>query len=345
MRWLTDKVYDLIIYHYSLKKIVSHLLKSPFLVKNPFYTRLYKNLITKKMKKYEKIPFRVMIENTNICHANCTFCPHYKMKRSTGVMNFPLFKNIIDKCTLSGIDYVTIYGFGEPLLDPEFTEKVRYTKSQGIKRVTTNTNAYYLDEKKSREILESGLDEIYISLDAVTHETYKKVRPNLDFKRVEDNIKRFLKMRDAKRQNKPIVILSYVESRFNRNETRQFLSQWRNLVDGISISLIHNWTGDIKYTAHHIKQNNLKKFKRDPCRLLWTDMVISWNGDVPLCCNDYENRIVLGNVKEQSISEIWGGDKLEKIRQWHINSNFEKISICKECEYNYHHKSPWWVSK
>ncbi|MDY6895963.1 MAG: SPASM domain-containing protein, partial [Thermotogota bacterium] len=84
---------------------------------------------------------------------------------------------------------------------------------------------------------------------------------------------------------------------------------------------------------------------KDPCRLLWTDMVINWNGDVPLCCNDYERGVCLGNIKESSIKDIWGGLKLQNMREFHEKREFNKIKICNNCEYNYHDKSNWWTSK
>ena len=85
--------------------------------------------------------------------------------------------------------------------------------------------------------------------------------------------------------------------------------------------------------------------KKDPCRLLWTEMVISWDGRVSLCCNDYENKAVLGDIKTQSIKEIWSGERLNSIRNFHKKRKFDRIGICKNCEYNYHDKSNWWVSK
>jgi len=290
------------------------------------------------MNLYKDIPFRVMIENTNACNANCVFCPHKIMKRKVGLMTMGLYKRIIDECLRLGINFVTVYGFGEPLLDKYFTERIKYAKNSGIKRVTTNTNLMYLKKEMIPKLLESGIDEIYISFDAATKETYKKIRPGLDFKTVEGNILSLVKARNEKGLVKPEIVLSFVETDMNKNETKKYLDKWKNVVDNISISYVHNWTGDIK-------SNVLTKGKKDPCRLLWSDIVISWNGDVQLCCNDYENRIILGNVKKTKIDDIWGGKRLSAIRSFHEEGNFDKIGICKNCQYNYHHKSPWWVTK
>lgn len=336
---LLKLIYNQVLYHHRIKKLAAGLLKSPLLIKNPLYNYFYNQLLAEKMDKFKKVPFRVMIENTNICQANCVFCPHQAMKRRIGTMEMTLFKKIIDQCQKSAINYVTIYGFGEPLLDKHFFEKVVYAKSAAIPRVTTNTNGMYLTKEKIKKIFNSGIDEIYISFDALTNKTYKKIRPGLDFKTVESNILNLIYERKKRKLDKPEIILSYVETPDNQKETLKYIQKWQNKVNHISISFMHNWTGQIK------NQGMLKNGKRDPCRLLWTDMTISWNGDVPLCCNDYENKIILGNINNQSIKQIWGGEKLKKIREYHQKRNFAKVSLCKNCQYNYHHKSPWWVEK
>lgn len=336
---ISEVVYNHIIYNYRFKKAAGWLLDNPLLNKNPLYLHYYNRLLTKKMAKYRNIPFRVMIENTNICNANCVFCPHKIMKRKTGIMSMNLFKKIIDECKQIGVNYVTVYGFGEPLLDKSFFERVRYCKSQGISRVTTNTNAMYLDKNKIKEIFTSGLDEIYISFDAATKQTYQKIRPGLDFLTVENNINFLINEKKRRRTTKPEIVLSFVESPFNSFETQIYLDKWRGKADRISISFIHNWTGDVTNKIRRVAS------KRDPCRLLWTDMVVSVNGDVPLCCNDYENKEILGNIKKQTIREIWGGKRLAGIRNLHRLGQFSQTGICARCTYNFHSKSPWWVGK
>lgn len=335
-----DRIYNLILYNRNIKQATMYFLKSSLLLKNPLYNFWYAKLVVKKMQKFEKIPFRVMIENTNVCNADCTFCPHKFMKRKTGIMDVDLSRRIIDECKDLGIDYVTIYGFGEPFLDSYFFERVEYAKSKGISRVTTNTNAMYLNNEKIRKILESGIDEVYISFDAATEVTYKRIRPGLNFGRVEQNVSNLISEKMKRNLRKPEITLSFVESSFNKHEVKQYIQKWKNKVDNISISTIHNWGGDIESD-----NENSDSSRRDPCRLLWTDMVISWNGDVPLCCNDYENKNILGNIKEQSIPKIWGGKKLRRIREVHKAGDFAKINVCADCEYNFHHKSPWWITK
>ena len=336
---LNDFIYDSILYCRPIKKAVVFTLKQPLVVRNPLYSFFYQKMMQKKMALFKDKPHRVMVENTNICNADCVFCPHEKMKRKTGVMAMELFKKIIDECANMGIGYVTIYGFGEPLLDNKFIERVKYAKEVGLSRVTTNTNAAFLTKDKAKTIIEAGLDEIYISFDAATKETYKKIRPNLNFEEVTKNIINLIKEKKKLQSKKPLIFLSFVESEINSNEVGPYEKKWKGLVDGISFSIAHNWTGEVNFG----RAESLTL--RDPCRLLWTDMVVSFDGKVPLCCNDYENKVILGDINHQSIKEIWGGEKLKKIREKHLKRQFQDIAICSLCQYNYHYKSPWWIEK
>ena len=126
----------------------------------------------------------------------------------------------------------------------------------------------------------------------------------------------------------------------NKKEVRQYINYWKATVDHISISAAHNWTGDMD-----LSRGFSMAFLRDPCRLIWTDTVIFYNGDVPLCCNDYEGKAILGNVKSSSIKDIWSGRTLADLRRLHAERRFRDTVVCENCDYNYHHKSNWWVTR
>jgi radical SAM protein with 4Fe4S-binding SPASM domain len=68
-------------------------------------------------------------------------------------------------------------------------------------------------------------------------------------------------------------------------------------------------------------------------------MVVDWNGDVVLCCDDWNHREVLGNLKEKSIEDIWFGDRLKQIREMHLKEEFDKVPICHACN----KKTIWWL--
>ncbi len=200
---ITNKVIDLTKSRSQLNKFVSVFLNSPALNKNPVYANFYKKQMKQIMLSQKDGPVKVIIENTNACNAHCVFCVRDKLTRKIGFMDFSLFKKIIADCVDLKVKEVAIYRFGEPLLDPYFSQKVAYAKRAGIEVVSTNTNASLLTKETANEILESGLDRIYISLDSNTKEIYEKIRKGLNYDIVKNNINRLVELKNARKQKNP----------------------------------------------------------------------------------------------------------------------------------------------
>jgi len=68
-----------------------------------------------------------------------------------------------------------------------------------------------------------------------------------------------------------------------------------------------------------------------PCLRPERQLVVNWNGDVLLCCSDYWAQHTFGNVKNQSLKEIWNGKKFKKVRNWLNRGQRNKVDICKYC--------------
>ena len=79
-----------------------------------------------------RLPDIVQIESTNLCNAKCVFCPRDEMHRRQGVMDMDLYTKVVDECASLGITHVRMHNYGEPFLDRQLVEKVRYAKSRGI---------------------------------------------------------------------------------------------------------------------------------------------------------------------------------------------------------------------
>lgn len=331
---LINNVIDFTKTHSFFSKSIHFLLDSHILSVNPVYVYLYNKQMTEIMEKQKNRPRKVIIENTNACNAHCVFCVRDEMNRKVGFMDFSLFKKIVDDCADLKVKEVAIYRLGEPLLDPDFLEKVVYAKKAGIEIVSTNTNASLLDEETATKILNSGLDVIYISLDANSKEVYEKIRKGLDYDIVTKNIERFIELKNRRKTKKPAIIINFCRIADNKDQVKDFIRKWEKHGQ-IWISNTHNWSGKAK-----IKVKNGSFIKRvDPCRLLWTELVVSWNGQVPLCCIDYDDKMVLGNLKNGSITDVWCGEKLEKYRKLHLARDFDKMPICRTCTCYF----KWWM--
>src|SRR5512141_1894141 len=135
------------------------------------------------------LPEIVQIESTNICNAKCVFCPRDDMHRRQGVMSMDLFKKVVDECAALGITHVRVHNYGEPFLDRQLVEKVRYAKSRGIAEVGMISNGSLITEEIARGMIDAGLDAINISVDASGKETFERTRVHLDYDTVIGNIR------------------------------------------------------------------------------------------------------------------------------------------------------------
>ena len=142
-----------------------------------------------------RLPDIVQIESTNLCNAKCVFCPRDEMHRQQGVMDFDLFRKVVDECAALGITHVRMHNYGEPFLDKQLVEKVRYAKSKGIQEVGMISNGSLITEEIARGMVEAGLDAINISVDAAGKEVFESTRLHLDYDEVIGNVRNLVRTR------------------------------------------------------------------------------------------------------------------------------------------------------
>jgi len=267
-------------------------------------------------------PRRINIEPTNYCNLRCIHCPRQIMKREKGFMDFSLFKKIIDECKKYKNIKIWLQLLGEPLLHPKIIDMIKYAKENNIKEVGVVTNGI---------LLNANLDYLCISVDAFSKKTYEKIRCGGNYEVLIGNIKKLFKVKEEFKKSKPIISLNFVKMEENIDEFEDFIKFWKPYLKGrdfIKAIEFDTWGGKIKD-----KGINKKNFgKRLPCSWLWYATVILWNGDLVLCCADFDGEMILGNVKKENIETIWNSDKYNDIRLKHLEWEFEKISICKNCQ-------------
>src|SRR5262245_40702575 len=182
-----------------------------------------------------RLPEIVQIESTNICNAKCVFCPRDEMHRRQGIMHVDLFRKIVDECAELGITHVRVHNYGEPFVDRQLVEKVRYAKQKGIKEVGMISNGSLITEPVARGMIEAGLDAINISVDASGRDVFESTRIGLKYDKVIANIERLLALREQSGRRRPKLILSFVRQN-NSEDEHAFIEHWRAQADKIQIT-------------------------------------------------------------------------------------------------------------
>jgi radical SAM protein with 4Fe4S-binding SPASM domain len=288
---------------------------SDFLLKSRIDQQIQGNL--------DFMPSQLAIETVNYCNAKCIMCPSQKMKRQKGIMDTEVHRKIIDNVadTDSPISSISHAGLGEPLLDKKLADKIRYEKEIFKKaKVMVYTNAGLLDKERSSQIISSGLDILNISLNAFRKETYETVT-KLPSERTLQNIEQFL--RQNRENGSPIwVQVSLVPTtKCSPSEVMEFNDYWSEKVNSVVVPPRINWgTFDSSITK-----------KQWPCRYIWDVLMIDWDGNVKMCCEDYDTEFPLGNIKVQSPLEIFNSKRMKNQRQAQLKNQFKWPRICYNC--------------
>ena len=318
-------------YSSQARKIFYKLLK--FLDNLPVYKQLYHSHIEKRASIITPFPLELSIETTNLCNARCTICAHPVMKRPKGKMPTELVSKLIDEAAVNNVRKIFLSGFGEPLIDKRIPEFVAYAKKQGIDNIAIVTNGFLLTPDLAERLIESGLNEIIISIDGFTRKTYESIRLNLKFDKLVENIQALANLPNRRKAHISISCVDLVHNSRERDEAHTVFGPY---VDAIYFRQAQDWTGvfsreEAGYSPH-FGANSI------PCRYLWESLSVYIDGTVPACCLDYEAEGVLGNATEKTIAEIWQDKTINHYRRCHLDGRKSELSPCKKCGYY----SVWW---
>jgi radical SAM protein with 4Fe4S-binding SPASM domain len=269
------------------------------------------------------------IELNNVCNLSCKFCPYKIMTRKKEFMSFKLFRKIISEAK-GTTNFIFLHNYGEPLLHPQLVKFINYADSQGIK-TGISTNCTLLDRNMANKILNSKLYLIILCLDGTDKKTYETLRKGGNYEKVVANIKYFLHQHEKLKERKRVT-LQIVQSNDTKNDIKKFINSWKKEFPNIDIGSkpFDTFGGTIKPDSNYTIAGTLKHKQRYPCRWLWMQVVILANGDVSLCCRDYDGKIIVGNVMKNSIKDIWNSPEMKqyRIRQ---KLGFFDNGLCDNC--------------
>lgn len=178
-------------------------------------------------------PVCLYLEVTNRCNLLCETCPRtFEELEAPADMSWELFTKIIDQ--VPDIARVVMHGVGEPMLVKNLPDMIRYLKARGIYTLF-NTNGTLLTPRRSRELIESGLDELRVSLDAADAKTFLAVRGKDFFDRIVKNIGSFTKLQKSLRVETPLVSMWLT----GLKETIGQLPEFVRLADSIGVREVH----------------------------------------------------------------------------------------------------------
>jgi len=243
-----------------------------------------------------------------------------------GMMDLGMFKEVVDEANSQNVGAITLASRGEPTLHKEIDTMLEYLSEKFIE-VKLTTNATRLTEALSHKILESGVNLVVFSVDAADAETYESIRIRGNFSEVVKNIRTFHQIRE---QHYPASSCTTRISGVRIRETQdldQITTFWGKVVDEVGIKdAVERW--DTYNNTPHPQLTN-------PCSYLWERLYIWHDGRVGVCDADYKSKLQLGRFGNKTISEVWTGEALTKLRQEHVRRLRETRYPCDRCGVDY----------
>jgi radical SAM protein with 4Fe4S-binding SPASM domain len=294
-----------------------------------------------------KMPISILIDPSNKCNFKCSFCPtgDKDLLKSVGreekIMDIDSINKILEDLIIWRNKTGTIpkqigfYKDGEPLLNKNLFYFIStISKNNLTEKSFLTTNAALLNESKCIELINSGLNEIRISVEHVHDKGYQEItRTKTPYYRVKENVEMLFKLKN-KFNSKLHIHSKVVADLLTEDERSKFKEDFLPISDSIALDRIMGWSDSNNHDFSTGKiDHNSKKTRHQICAQPFSRMSICANGDITICCVDWSHQLKYGNIKDVSLMDAWNSGRLNKIRLTHLRGDFSNESVCKNCDY------------
>ncbi len=261
--------------------------------------------LRRRVPRPRSLPPYLKLEPTPLCQLRCPGCRHneqqYKKQfRGNMFLTLSNTRKVIEplRSTLLG---VSLSHLGEPFMNPELLDIVEYLHDARIAvSFPTNFSFHFSDEKIARIAL-SGVDNLMISLDGASEETYEVYRQGGNFRQVLDNVHRLAAAKKKLGRRRPLLTWKFVVFDHNRHEVPKVRGGYREL--GFDAYELVSDNASRRSTAERERVARRTVQREKGCYWLWNTMVVRWDGRVNPCCST--QIVELGNAFSENPAEIW----------------------------------------
>jgi radical SAM protein with 4Fe4S-binding SPASM domain len=294
----------------------------------------------------DTFPDVLRIETVGKCNFRCIHCPNGTQPNMRSALTQDDFNFIVGQLIANNFipRVVVLYHGGEPLLNKQLAHFIRTMKDLGVSKTVITTNASLLSKKCSEELIMAGLDEMKVSFDGESPDENNLIRKNANFYHDAANVKALCRLRKKLKRNNPAIIISNIRIcskglllKMNQSgqnmfpDTPAYINEYfKEEYHDIAFQSFpaYIWPGYENF-------GNLKPLYcrgQEPvyCGALFETFTILSNGNVVPCCYDIKGELVLGNVFETNMLDIWKDPEYTKLR---TNFRLNKYHLfCRKCE-------------
>jgi radical SAM protein with 4Fe4S-binding SPASM domain len=289
------------------------------------------------------MPSSIAIEPTTACNLGCPECPSglKKFSRPTGNLHTDLLQGLLDEIG-SYLQYLTFYFQGEPFIHPKMMDLIRMASRKNI-FTATSTNAHFISDHIADEIVDSGLNQLIISIDGTTQEVYEQYRKRGSLEKVLEGTSKILAARKRKKAVFPLVFFQFLVVKPNEHQISDVLELGKKMgVDDVLFKtaqvydfehgnpLIPTIEKYARYRQNADGTYSIKNKLENQCWKMWQSCVVTWDGRMVPCCFDKDASHEMGQLGKDSFRDIWFGETYKQFRAALLKSRSE-IDICKNC--------------
>ena len=302
-------------------------------------------------------PFVFNIEVTNNCNMRCIMCPRTSlMTRKIKSIGTNTFEKVLEQITPYSNETLTtfshwvedelkvspaeesedhfyyfilagalnLHGYGETMIDPNVVQRVQACTDRGFPSYFSCVPAN-IKPDRTLELMKAGLSYLKFALESLDDDRQREIRgKRADFTNAFEKIKKAVKLKKVHQQD--TLLIGTMLEMSNTPEHHNMHMEFQKLMRGEGIySYIK--TQDNRW-LHEETSVERKGAPKEYCEYPWTSLTVMADGNVVPCTQDYDCEMVMGNVNEQSLDEIWNGEKYKEFRRSHILGDFPKEFKC-----------------
>jgi radical SAM protein with 4Fe4S-binding SPASM domain len=288
-------------------------------------------------------PWTVFIDTGDPCNYKCEFCPTghpdllKKYGRKPTFMSYELFCKVVDDLKQFGrkAKRANLYKDGEPLLNKRFPDMVRYMRdAEATESIWVKTNGHLLAPELNKELVSCGLDMIGVSVTGIDAQMFQDIaHVKVDYEHYRAGV---LDLYQRSLGTNTRISTKIADVGLTQAQKDKFINDFEDRCHYIAIEGLHGWSTS---EVFDFKLGTNQSFDGTPrvdkiaCPLVLYILAVNSNGDVSICNDDAFHLHQLGNVKNESIIDIWNGQKLRDFRLMHLEGRKQENAACKNCDY------------
>jgi sulfatase maturation enzyme AslB (radical SAM superfamily) len=285
----------------------------------------------------ETFPSQIIADITEQCNLACVHCSHSEYKKGplyrglhmSAEIHAKMVREIVEHGKGS-IQYLRYSAMGEPLLHPQIFVFLAEAKRETGTTISLTTNGTLLDAAAASKLFDAGVDIVDISLDALTPESYARVRCGGNHAKTYANIRHFL--RERTRLGMPVkIVTTFIDQPDNQGEAESFKSFWESEgADYVIIRRLHSDAGTQKAVAEALNKK-IAGITRRPCPYPWERLVVRFNGQIGFCPAGWTHTDNFADFMATTIADAWRGSAMARLRTAHLGNSFTKFPLCAAC--------------